>query len=95
MGRTALDESYPWPRAQRLALLQTPPQVFDSVEKKFVTRTWADVHVGDVITVFKVSTLRFVDGLSSVHVHLPYNTHLWLCTHACMPYTHTTHADTH
>jgi hypothetical protein len=30
------------------------PQVLDPVEKKFVKRTWADVRVGNVITVFKV-----------------------------------------
>lgn len=29
-------------------------QVFDSEEQRFVTKTWADVRVGDVITVFKV-----------------------------------------
>jgi len=28
-------------------------EVFDSVEQKFVVKTWADVCVGDVITVFK------------------------------------------
>lgn len=31
-------------------------QVFDSVEMKFVNKTWADVCVGDVITVHKVSS---------------------------------------
>lgn len=30
-------------------------QVFDPVDKKFVIKTWADVRVGDIITVFKVS----------------------------------------
>lgn len=29
-------------------------QVYDNNEKQFVKKTWADVRVGDVITVYKV-----------------------------------------